>query len=296
MSVREQDAGEEDLKFRRLRTLVRLIGPVWISVLILALAVGAAILAPLIAPHDPYYQNLLARLRPPGFSASGRYYLLGTDELGRDLFTRILYGAQVSLLVAFLSVCVSLVFGSLLGMMAGYFRGWVEIIVMRAADIILSIPAILLAILTVAVLGPSLPNLILVLAFTRWPRYTRVAYAQTLTVADNLYVKAADYYGAGRRRILLRHILPNVFAALIVLATLEFGLMILFEGGLSFLGLGVQPPTPSLGAILSVGRNYISNAWWIVTFPGICLFLLVLAVNILGDHLRDELDPRSLDR
>lgn len=296
MSIREEDIGTADVGFRRMRTLIRLIGPVWISVLILTLAVGAAILAPLIAPHDPFYQNLLARLRPPGFSASGRYYLLGTDELGRDLFTRILYGAQVSLLVAFLSVCVSLVFGSLLGMMAGYFRGWVEIIVMRAADIILSIPAILLAILTVAVLGPSLPNLILVLAFTRWPRYTRVAYAQTLTVADNLYVKAAGYYGAGRRRILLRHILPNVFAALIVLATLEFGLMILFEGGLSFLGLGVQPPTPSLGAILSVGRNYISNAWWIVTFPGICLFLLVLAVNILGDHLRDELDPRSLDR
>jgi peptide/nickel transport system permease protein len=139
-------------------------------------------------------------------------------------------------------------------------------------------------------------NLVLVLAFTRWPRYTRVAYAQTLSVAGSLYIKSSAYSGASNTRILMRHILPNILAPLIVLATLEFGLMILFEGGLSFLGLGVQPPMPSWGSILSVGRNYISRAWWIVTLPGICLFVVVLSVNVLGDFLRDKFDPRSLGR
>ena len=273
-----------------------LIRPIWAYLLIIVSVSLCAVLAPVIAPHDPFYQDLLGRLQPPGFSSGDKLYLLGTDELGRDLLSRIIYGARVSLMVAFLSVCVSLFVGSWIGIMAGYFRGKTEVVVMRSADIILSTPAILLAILTVAVLGPSLLNLILVLSLTRWPRYTRVAFAQTLSVADNLYVRAAHYHGASNQRILFRHILPNIMAPLIVLATLEFGLMILFEAGLSFLGLGVQPPIPSWGAILSVGRNYISSAWWIVTIPGFCLFLVVYSVNVLGDHFRDEFDPRSLDR
>ena len=280
----------------RLKALLTLLRPVWPYVAMLLAAVFVAVFAPILTAHDPNYQNLLARLKPPGFTAGTRFYVLGTDELGRDLLTRIFYGARISLFIAFLSVSISLSFGALLGMIAGYFRGWAETLIMRSADVILSIPAILLAILTVAVLGPSLLNLILVLAFTRWPRYTRVAYAQTLSVSGSLYIKAANYVGASSSRILWRHILPNIFAPLIVLATLEFGLMILFEGGLSFLGLGVQPPMPSWGAILSVGRNYISTAWWIVTLPGICLFIVVLSVNVLGDHLRDEFDPRSLGR
>lgn len=272
------------------------IRPVWVFVLVLLCIFLIAVFAPFVTSHDPNYQNLLARLKPPGYSTGSRFYLLGTDELGRDLLTRIVYGARISLLVAFLSVSISLTFGVLIGMVAGYFRGFLEVLIMRMADIFLSIPAILLAILTVAVLGPSLLNLVLVLAFTRWPRYTRVAYAQTLSVAGRLYIKSSAYSGASNTRILMRHILPNILAPLIVLATLEFGLMILFEGGLSFLGLGVQPPMPSWGSILSVGRNYISSAWWIVTLPGICLFVVVLSINVLGDFLRDKFDPRSLGR
>ena len=272
------------------------IRPVWVFVLVLLCILLIAVFAPFVTSHDPNYQNLLARLKPPGYSTGSRFYLLGTDELGRDLLTRIVFGARISLLVAFLSVSISLIFGVLIGMVAGYFRGFLEVLIMRMADIFLSIPAILLAILTVAVLGPSLLNLVLVMAFTRWPRYTRVAYAQTLSVAGSLYIKSSAYSGASNTRILMRHILPNILAPLIVLATLEFGLMILFEGGLSFLGLGVQPPMPSWGSILSVGRNYISSAWWIVTLPGICLFVVVLSVNVLGDFLRDKFDPRSLGR
>ena len=270
--------------------------PVWPFVLLLVLFTAIAVLAPLIAPYDPAKQDLLARLRPPGYEIRGKIYWLGTDEIGRDLLSRIIYGARVSLLVAFLSVCVSLAFGSLLGMLAGFFRGAAETVIMRFADIVLSIPAILLAILTVAVLGPGLLNLVLVLGFTRWPRYTRVAYAQTLAVANSQYVKASRFIGASNRRLLWRHITPNVLAPLIVVATLEFGIMILFEAGLSFLGLGVQPPTPSWGAILSVGRNYVSSAWWIATFPGLCLFAVVLSVNVYGDYLRDRFDPQSLSR
>ena len=255
-----------------------------------------ALLAPVLAPLDPARQSLLARLRPPGSMAGGITFWLGTDELGRDLLSRVIHGARASLAVALLSVIVSGILGTALGVLAGYRRGWVEVAIMRAVDVMLSIPAILLAIITVAVLGPGFLNLVLVLGFTRWPRYTRVAYAQTLGQAGLPYVTAARLAGARMPRLLLRHILPNIAAPLVVVATLEFGLMILFEAGLSFLGLGIQPPTPSWGSIMSTGRNYVGTAWWIATFPGICLFLLVLSVNICGDHLRDRFDPRATIR
>ena len=254
------------------------------------------LLAPVLAPLDPARQSLLARLRPPGSMAGGITFWLGTDELGRDLLSRVIHGARASLAVALLSVIVSGILGTALGVLAGYRRGWVEVAIMRAVDVMLSIPAILLAIITVAVLGPGFLNLVLVLGFTRWPRYTRVAYAQTLGQAGLPYVTAARLAGARMPRLLLRHILPNIAAPLVVVATLEFGLMILFEAGLSFLGLGIQPPTPSWGSIMSTGRNYVGTAWWIATFPGICLFLLVLSVNICGDHLRDRFDPRATIR
>ena len=255
-----------------------------------------ALLAPVLAPLDPARQSLLARLRPPGSMAGGITFWLGTDELGRDLLSRVIHGARASLAVALLSVIVSGILGTALGVLAGYRRGWVEVAIMRAVDVMLSIPAILLAIITVAVLGPGFLNLVLVLGFTRWPRYTRVAYAQTLGQAGLPYVTAARLAGARMPRLLLRHILPNIAAPLVVVATLEFGLMILFEAGLSFLGLGIQPPTPSWGSIMSTGRNYVGTAWWIATFPGVCLFLLVLSVNICGDHLRDRFDPRATIR
>lgn len=257
----------------------------------------AALLATWIAPFDPARQSLILRLKPPGFvTSAGLTYWLGTDDLGRDLLSRILHGARASMIVAIVSVAVSLTFGSFLGMLAGWYRGWTEIAVMRLVDTILSIPAILLAVLAVAVVGPSFTTLIAVLGFTRWPRYARVAFAQTLQVANLPYVRAAELAGAGTRRILMRHVLPNIVGPLVVVATAEFGLMILFEAGLSFLGLGIQPPTPSWGSIMSAGRQYVERAWWLTLFPGACLFLLVLSVNIFGDWLRDRIDPRSRER
>jgi peptide/nickel transport system permease protein len=265
----------------------------WVPIILIAFFVSAAVFAPLLAPYDPNSQNLLGRMRPPGTVSRSFHYLLGSDELGRDLLSRLIYGARVSLFVAIASVIMSGVVGVLLGMLAGYLRGWVELIVMRLVDVFLSIPAILLAIITVAVLGTGLVNVIVVLALTRWPRYARIAYGQTLSVANMPYVRLAAFMGASTPRVLLRHILPNIIGAVTVVATLEFGLMVLFEAGLSFLGLGVQPPTASWGAMLSSGRNYLATAWWIATFPGLCLFLLILAVNLIGDDLRDRFDPRS---
>lgn len=264
----------------------------WWPVGIIALVVLVALFAPWLAPYDPNQQNLLGRLKPPGTVSRSFHYWLGSDELGRDLLSRVIHGARISLMVAFASVVLSGVVGTTLGMIAGYRRGWVEIAVMRVVDVFLSIPAILLAIITVAVLGPGIVNVIMVLALTRWPRYARIAYSQTLSLANMPYVRLSALMGASAPRVLFRHVLPNIVGAVSVVATLEFGLMILFEAGLSFLGLGVQPPTASWGAMLSTGRNYVATAWWVATLPGICLFVLVLAVNLTGDAVRDRLDPR----
>lgn len=264
-----------------------------LPLLLLALLLILAAAAPLVAPYSPETQNLLARLKPPGFESRRVHYWLGSDELGRDLLSRLVWGARVSLLVAAASVVLSSVAGAGLGMLAGYRRGWVEILVMRVVDVFLSIPAILLAIILVAILGPGLVNVVIVLALTRWARYARVAYAQTLAISAQPYVRLAHFMGAGTARVLVRHVLPNILGSLIVVMTLEFGQMVLFEAGLSFLGLGAQPPTPSWGAMLSSGRNYVSTAWWIATFPGLCLFVLVLCANLLGDAARDRLDPHA---
>jgi len=264
---------------------------------ILAAFVVVAFLAPFLAPFDPARQSLIQRLRPPGHTtAQGLTYLLGTDDLGRDLLSRVIHGARASMFVAAASVSVSLLIGGALGMWAGWRRGWVEIAIMRFVDVMLSIPAILLAVLAVAVVGPGFQTLILVLGLTRWPRYARVAYAQTLQVATLPYIRAAELAGAKAPRILFRHVLPNIAGPLVVVATAETGLMILFEAGLSFLGLGVQPPMPSWGTIMSAGRQYIDRAWWLTVFPGGCLFLLVLSVNVLGDWMRDQIDPRARAR
>jgi ABC-type dipeptide/oligopeptide/nickel transport system permease subunit len=264
----------------------------WWPLALISVFVLAAIFAPLIAPYDPNSQNLIGRLRPPGTVSRAFHYWLGSDELGRDLLSRIIFGARASLLVAFASVLLSGTVGVAVGMIAGYRRGLAELAIMRVVDVFLSIPAILLAILTVAVLGPGLLNVIVVLALTRWPRYARVAYGQTLIVAGMPYVRLSALMGAGSLRVLAVHVLPNIVGPISVVATLEFGLMVLFEAGLSFLGLGVQPPTASWGAMLSTGRNYIANAWWVATFPGLTLFGLVLAINLVGDSVRDRLDPR----
>ncbi|KPB00197.1 ABC transporter permease [Ahrensia marina] len=261
----------------------------WWPLLLLAALVLCAVFAPWLAPLDPDRQNLLARLKAPGFEARGVTYFLGSDELGRDIASRLIYGARVSLSVAFLSVVLSGVVGVTVGMVAAYLRGWTETILMRLVDIFLSIPAILLAIITVAVLGPGFINVILVLALTRWPRYARVAYGQTLAIADQPFVTLSRAMGASTLRVLAIHILPNIIGPLLVVATLEFGLMVLFEAGLSFLGLGVQPPTASWGSMLSTGRNYVGSAWWIATFPGMALFALVLSANLIGDRFGDRI-------
>lgn len=266
-----------------------------VSIIFLAIVL-MAIFAPWIAPADPNKQILLARLKPPGFELRGFTYWFGTDDLGRDLLSRTIHGAGVSLSVAVLSVVVSTLVGVTLGMVAGWFRGKIEILIMRLVDIMMSIPAILLAVLTVAVLGPGFLKLVLVLGLTRWPRYTRAAYAQTLQVANLPFIKASELAGAGAARILFHHVLPNIAGPILIVVTAEFGLMILMEAGLSFLGLGIQPPAASWGSIMSVGRQYLERAWWMVAFPGVSLFLLVFSVNVLGDWLRDQIDPRSRAR
>lgn len=264
----------------------------WLFTGILVLLILAALFAPLIAPQDPNAQNLLGRLKAPGTEVRGITYLLGSDELGRDLLSRLIHGARVSLVVAALSVLVSGTVGTLLGMVAAWYGGIVGTIIMRVVDIVLSVPAILLAIITVAIVGPGFFNVIAVLAFTRWPRYARVAYGQTLGLLNLPYVRLSHFMGASTFRVLRRHILPNIIGPVMVVVTLEFGLMVMFEAGLSFLGIGVQPPTPSWGAILSAGRSYVTTAWWIAVFPGAFLFLLILSVNLLGDHVRDVVEGR----
>ena len=266
---------------------------VWAALGVVAVIILGALLADVIAPLDPMKQNLLARMKAPGTEVRGITYLLGSDEIGRDLLSRIIYGARVSLIVAALAVVVGGAIGTILGVLAGWYRGIVEIAIMRSADIFLSVPAILLAIITVAILGPGLWNLVLVLAFTRWPRYARVAYGQTLTLARQPYVRLSQTMGAGAFWIMRKHILPNILGPVLVVVTLEFGMMVLFEAGLSFLGLGVQPPTPSWGSIMAAGRNYLQTAWWISIFPGVLLFLLILSINFLGDYMRDRVEGRG---
>jgi peptide/nickel transport system permease protein len=262
-----------------------------IPLAVVAIYVIVAIAAPLIAPQNPDTTNLAARLMPPFSSLGGVRYVLGTDDLGRDVLSRVIYGARVSLSVAAIAVIVSGIGGVALGLIAGWRRGWLGTLIMRIADIALSVPFLLIAILVVAVLGPSLVNVVICLALVRWPRYTRITNATVLETRERGFVRGAIAVGAPGRWIVLRHILPEVAPLAVVVATLELGLMVVFEASLSFLGLGVQPPTASWGAMLSEGQQYISTAWWLATFPGLALFGLVLAVNMLGDTVRDKLDP-----
>ncbi|HEX4221953.1 MAG TPA: ABC transporter permease, partial [Pseudonocardiaceae bacterium] len=258
--------------------------------IVVLIYVVVALGAPLIAPHDPNHADLAARLAAP---FTGRGGLLGTDALGRDVLSRIIYGARVSLAVAASTVVVSGVVGVALGVVAGWRRGWLGAVIMRIADIALSVPFFLLAILVVAVLGPSLVNVVICLALVRWPRYTRIAYAGVLETRERGFVRSTAALGATGPWIVLRHVLPEVIPLATVVATLELGLMVVFEASLSFIGLGVQPPTPSWGSMLSDGQQYVASAWWLATFPGLALFGLVLAVNLLGDAVRDRLDPQQ---
>ncbi len=260
---------------------------------VVAIVFGTAFAAPLISPFDPIEQNIAERLKAPGTRAiTGRLHLLGTDHLGRDLLARILYGAQPALMVGFAAVLISGVLGMVTGLIAGYFGGRVDDVLMRLADIQLAFPFILLAIAVIGVLGPRLVTIIAVIGVSSWVVYARVVRGAVLSLTEREFVQAALALGSRDRRVLMRHILPNAFTPWLVVATLDMARVIVIESALSFLGLGVQPPTPTWGGMLADGRVYISTAWWLATFPGLAILITVLGINLFGDGLRDTLDPR----
>jgi peptide/nickel transport system permease protein len=263
------------------------------AALIILLLLICAIFSPWIAPHDPIEQNLGNALKPPSWQKGGSMTnILGTDNLGRDILSRIIYGARVSVIVGFAGVLFSGIIGTFLGVIAGYFGGKIDAVIMRITDMMLSLPYILIAIAIIGAIGPSLTNIIIVLGITQWVGYTRIIRFEAMSLSKSEFIEMAIISGTRWWRILLVHILPNVLNSAIVLATLDVGKMIIFEAALSFLGLGVKPPTSSWGGMLADGRVYLTFAWWIATFPGIAIAITVLGGNLLGDWLRDELDPR----
>jgi len=252
-----------------------------------------ALAAPWIAPYDPIAMNLSERFLPPNLGGGqGDMHPCGTDQMGRDVLSRLFYGARVSLVIGLTTVVVSGTIGVLLGLVAGYFGGLVGDLIMRIADVQESFPFLALAIVVVALLGPGLRNTVIVLGVGGWVLFARVVRGDVLGVREKDYVLAARALGVADLRIMFRHILPNVVSAVIVLATFAFSLMIITEASLSFIGLGVQPPAPSWGRMLGDGRDYLAVAWWLPTFPGLFIMLTVLGANLLGDCLRDMLDPR----
>jgi peptide/nickel transport system permease protein len=288
---------------RRLRQAWRLKGAL-IGAVIVLFVLLVAILAPIIAPANPYTGRTLDRLTSPFWLPDADpKFLLGTDQLGRDTLSRLIFGARVSIVVALLAVVGASTLGVLLGLSAGYYRRWVDWLISTAVNIMLSFPFVLLALAVIAVVGPGkwvVPGapwidlaLIGVLAITGWPVYTRVIRAQALSLREREFVQAARLLGAGDRRIIFRHIFPNVVNLLVVIASLQVAQMIILESFLSFLGLGVQPPIPSWGSMLGDGRLYMFDKWWMATIPGLAIFVTTLAINLVGDGLRDLLDPYS---
>lgn len=264
-----------------------------IGAIIVLIVIVSAILAPFIAPYDPNSSDLSKRLKPPFWTEDGtREHLLGTDHLGRDILSRIIYGTRISLLVGIITVLISGIFGTVLGLFGGYYRGFIDSILMRLTEIQLAFPFILLALAIMAVLGPGLKNVILVLSITGWVMYTRLVRGEVLLLRELEYVKAAEALGQKNRKIIFNHILPNVFPTVIVVGTLRIANMIIAEASLTFLGLGIESSIPTWGSMLADGRNYITSAWWVATFPGIAIMLTVLGINLLGDWLSDILDPR----
>lgn len=259
------------------------------AIFLIAIAV-AAVFGGLITPHDPELVSLLLRNKPPGTAAQdgGLPYLLGTDPLGRDNLSRIMTGARVTLAVGIASVILSGVFGTIVGMISGFYRGRVDEFLMRLADIQLSFPSLLVALLVLYVLGGSFFNVIIILAILRWVVYARFARGQVISVRERLFIEAAMALGASNTRILFRHILPNIFGSIFVLGVLEVATVILAESSLSFLGLGVQPPAISWGQMLSSARPYIREAWWLTTFPGLAILLTTLSLNIVGNWIRNR--------
>jgi len=265
----------------------------WVGAALLVLMIGMALAAPLMAPYSFGQMSLENRLKPPNWLSGGSStYLLGTDPLGRDMLSRVIWAARTSLGIAGISVLVAMVFGVMMGLLSGYYGGWLDGLVMRLADIQLSFPYLLLAIAVMALLKPTLANLILVLALRSWVVYARTVRGSVLVAKQREFVEATAALGATDCRIITRHITPNVIAPIIVISSFQLAELIIAESSLSFLGLGVQPPTPSWGGMLSQGREYLTSAWWLGVFPGLAIILTVLGINLFGDALRDAMDPR----
>ncbi len=263
------------------------------GLVVVALVLVAALGAPWLVGWDPIEQDITHRLTPPGSQdPAGRVHVLGTDHLGRDILARIVFGARPALMVGFAAVAISGLLGMGVGLLSGYFGGRVDDVFMRLADIQLAFPFILLAIAVIGVLGPSLPVIIVVIGVSSWVVYARVVRGSVLSLREREFVQAALALGSRDGRVLLRHILPNALTPWLVVATLDMARVIVIESALSFLGLGVQPPTPTWGGMLADGRVYISTAWWLATFPGLAILFTVLGINLFGDGLRDTLDPR----
>jgi peptide/nickel transport system permease protein len=277
------------------RVLRRLCGewPALAGLIVVVAAVALALLAPVLAPADPLRNNLLDRLAPPAWVQGGSVGRpLGTDTLGRDVTSRLLYGARVSLVVGFSAVLLAGGLGVVLGLLAGYYRGRLDDVLMRLGDIQLAFPVLVLAVAVLAVLGASVLNVVIVLGATGWITYARIVRGEVLSLREREFVDAARALGAGDGYILGRHLLPNVLPPIIVVATFSVARTIIAEASLSFLGLGIPAPAPSWGAMLDEGRNYITTGWWLALFPGLAILLLVLGINLVGDWLRDLLDPR----
>jgi peptide/nickel transport system permease protein len=278
-----------------LRTIVRALARDPGAALALLALVGivlGALLADVLAPYDPARQVLAEQGRPPAWAGGTSAHLFGTDHLGRDVLSRVIHAARASLVIGVVATLLSLVVGVAAGLVAGYFGGRWDEIVMRLAEIQLSIPYILLALAFLVAVGPSLNNLVIVLALNGWVAYARIVRSQVLSLRRREFVEAARVVGATDARILVRHLLPNTLGTIVIVATLEIPSVIILEGSLSFLGLGVQPPGLSWGLLLSEGRNYLTTLWWVTTFPGLALSVAVLSLNLVGDWLRDLLDPR----
>jgi ABC-type dipeptide/oligopeptide/nickel transport system permease subunit len=255
-----------------------------------------AIAAPLIAPHDPNETDLFRRLQPPAWMEDGDWtYLLGCDALGRDILSRIIFGARVSIFIGAFVIFVATSIGIMAGLAAGYLRGWTDVVISRLVDILLGFPYLIFAIALIAMMGPGLQNILLALVYKEWVMPCRVVRGETLAAREVEYVEAARALGGSRRHIMLREILPNILSPVIVVATIRMAHVIILEASLSFLGLGIQPPTASWGSMVADGRSFMLEAWWVSTFPGFAILLLVLAINVAGQGLRDAFDPKFHD-
>lgn len=264
-----------------------------IPIFLLGAILISAVFASKIAPHDPNAGNLLDQFLPPAWQAGGSPdHLLGTDYFGRDVLSRLIYGARVSILVAAAAIFISALFGTFLGLISGYSGGWLDAVLMRLTDGMWSIPWLVVAIVMAVALGASLLNTVIILAFFGWPMYSRQVRALSLVIKQQDYVSLAKVAGASRSRMLRRHFLPNIVPLFLVLATLDIGNIILAEATLSFLGVGVPPPTASWGSMAAEGQGYIATKWWLALLPGIAIFITVMAANVFGDWLRDYLDPK----